>query len=173
MDHPHPTHVPGTRRRLSWTATMLLVIGGLVGSTAIVSADHNPGGRNGTIKVDDGANDIHPNNEPHVQCEFDIDAYGFDTPGTGRLQFYAWPPTGEMTLIPTAEPNTITLANPNHGGSERGYDGSSRVYDGSEMAPGQTRLHRNGYHVKVVFTAPDGARKQKVFWVTPCAYPYP
>ena len=174
-DSSHGGELAPARRRLSWTMTLMLVIGGLIGSTAIVAANHDPGGRNGTIKVDDEGtgDDIHPNNEPHVTCAFHIDAYGFDSPSTGELRFYAWPPTGNRTEIVSAR-STIALTNENHGGSERGYDGRSRTYTFADMTPGQTDVHRNGLHVKVIFTAADGARKTKVFWVEPCpGYPYP
>ena len=41
-------------------------------------AAKNPPGNNGTIKLDTAEWDNHPNNEPHVDCEFQVDFYGFD-----------------------------------------------------------------------------------------------
>jgi len=38
----------------------------------------NPGGNNGTIKIDGIPFDDHPNNEPHPGCIFQVDFYGFD-----------------------------------------------------------------------------------------------
>ena len=171
-DSSHGGELAPARRRLSWTMTLMLVIGGLVASTALVSAGGTTPGNNGTIKIDDHrtGDDTHPNNEPHVGCSFDVDFYGFDADeGEVELDFYAWPPTGDKQLI--KHDTTVLMANDTPGGSEAGYDGSSRDYNGAEFAVG-TPHPQQGYHVKLVVTSSEG-RKQKVFWVEPCGYPYP
>ena len=169
MDGMHePAHAHGdvapARRRLSWTATMVLVVGGLIGSTAIVAADHNPGGRNGTIKISPSTAEMNPDNDPHPGCQFDVDFYGFDAgETTATLRFYAWPPTGnrELRLTDTA---TLDGDSADGGGSLRGYDGSSRLYTAADVAHGAPHPQQ-GWHVKLVVTTNLGTVKQKVFWV--------
>ena len=53
-------------------------LAGLAAPTAAFAAPHDPPGNNGTIKVDAAPFDDAPNNEPHVDCVFQIDFYGFD-----------------------------------------------------------------------------------------------
>jgi hypothetical protein len=59
-----------------------------------VSAAPNPPGNNGTIKVDDVPFDDDPNNEPHVDCQFQVDFYGYDEGDlNATVTFEAHPPT--------------------------------------------------------------------------------
>ena len=61
-----------------------------------VAAQQDPGGNNGTVKIDGVDFDDHPNNEPHVGCVFQVDFYGYDadTPDEdlqATVLFEAWP----------------------------------------------------------------------------------
>ena len=59
-----------------------------------------PPGNNGTIKIDDVVFDNHPNNEPHVGCEFQVDFYGFDQGDLfANVTFRLQPPTGRQVLL--------------------------------------------------------------------------
>lgn len=128
-----------------------------------------PPGNNGTIKIDGVDFDSHPNNEPHVDCIFEIDFYGFDANQRVTVSFALQAPTTGGTITGTS-PSGMTLDGDDnsYGGSERGLDGSLRYTLGFT---GVTPHPKQGYHVKVTVNAP-GAKgadtKHKVFWVKPC-----
>ncbi|HVE47327.1 MAG TPA: hypothetical protein VNA57_11350 [Acidimicrobiales bacterium] len=136
--------------------------------------DNGPPGNNGTIKIDGVDFDSHPNNEPHVDCIFEIDFYGFDANQAVTVSFALQAPTTGGTITGTS-PSGMTLDDDDNsfGGSERGLDGSLRYTLGFT---GVTPHPKQGYHVKVTIHAP-GAKgadvKHKVFWVEPCGAPTP
>lgn len=130
----------------------------------------NPGGNNGTIKIDGIPFDDHPNNEPHPGCIFQVDFYGFDQGDLyANVLFEAIPPTGSGEDLLT---DTVFIGEDDNsgGGSERGLD-ASRTYDLTAALQGLTPHPRQGYHVKLTIHA-DGSQgadtKHKVFWVGPC-----
>ncbi|HUP69244.1 MAG TPA: hypothetical protein VM142_05450 [Acidimicrobiales bacterium] len=128
-----------------------------------------PPGNNGTIKIDGVDFDSHPNNEPHVDCIFEIDFYGFDANQNVTVSFVLQAPTTGGTITGTAPSGTTLDGDDNSfGGSERGLDGSLRYTLGFT---GVSPHPKQGYHVKVTVNAP-GAKgadtKHKVFWVEPC-----
>src|SRR5262245_32942261 len=85
-----------TIRRMSAAAAGLVALGGLAFAAPSVSAV-NPPGANGTIKIDDVAFDSHPDNEPHVGCNFEVDFYGFDEGDYfAGVTFAVQPPTGKF-----------------------------------------------------------------------------
>ncbi|HUR18382.1 MAG TPA: hypothetical protein VMZ51_05515 [Acidimicrobiales bacterium] len=131
-----------------------------------------PPGNNGTIKVDGVDFDSHPNNEPHVDCIFEIDFYGFDASQPVTVSFALQSPTTGGTITGTAPSGTTLDGDDNSfGGSERGLDGSLRYTLGFS---GVSPHPKQGYHVKLTVHAP-GAKgadtKHKVFWVEPCGTP--
>ncbi len=65
-----------TRRSAGLTILTLSMLLALVVAAPV--AAKNPPGNNGTVKIDGVEWDIHPNNEPHVGCVFQVDFYGFD-----------------------------------------------------------------------------------------------
>ena len=69
-----PTHLRRTSGLAVVVMSMLLVL--VV--VAPAAAKKNPAGNNGTVKIDRIAFDDHPNNQPHVGCQFQVDFYGFD-----------------------------------------------------------------------------------------------
>ena len=138
-----------------------------------------PAGNNGTIKVDGNAFDTHPNNEPHVDCLFQIDFYGFDQGDLwASLTFEAHPPTGGGMLLS----DSVFIGEDSNagGGSQNGHDASAgnqdhdgtRVYDLSSALAAYAPHPNQGYHVRLTVQA-DGAQgarvKHKAFWVAPCA----
>jgi hypothetical protein len=138
------------------------------------SAIPNPPGNNGTIKVDGVTFDDAPNNEPHVDCTFEIDFYGFDEGDLdAQVTFEAHPPTGPPVVLLT---DTVFIGeddNSGGGGSEAGLNASEEYqldFTGIEPHPQQ------GFHVKLTINA-EGSQgadvKHKVFWVTPCVTPTP
>jgi hypothetical protein len=60
-------------------------------------------GNHGTVKVHDEMSVSPPSmNQPHVDCDFWVE--GFDLAGSsGYMRFYAWPPTGDKSLVMTTD----------------------------------------------------------------------
>jgi hypothetical protein len=132
------------------------------------SSTHPPG-NNGTVKVDDVPFDDHPNNEPHVGCEFEIDFYNYDEGDLwATYAFELWSPTGSGSL----EDGEVFIGeDPNGGGTD--LDASTGPIDLSmALATSGAEPHPiQGYHVRLTVHA-DGSIgadvKHKMFWVTGC-----
>ncbi len=117
-----------------------------------------PAGNNGTVKIDGWDFDDHPNNEPHVGCEFQVDFYGFDEGDrTADIEFSFIPPTGSDVLVQDQVEFTGPTA----------ADLASYVISVNGLEPHPVQ----GYHVKLTVHV-DGAQgadtKHKTFWVTDC-----
>ena len=141
------------------------------GSVVLMTiASGGPAGNNGTIKVDRSPFDSHPNNEPHVDCAFQIDFYGYDKGNLwADVVFEQQPPTdgGQMNVI--GKKRVFIGSDDNSGGgSIAGLDATEDYrleFSGLNPHPEQ------GYHVKLTIHAAgsQGADvKHKVFWVEPC-----
>jgi hypothetical protein len=134
----------------------------------LATAAPNPPGNNGTIKIDELAFDDDPNNEPHVDCIFQVDFYGYDAGDLNAdVTFESHPPTGPVRVLLT---DTVFIGEDDNGGggSEAGLDASETYtldFTGIEPHPNQ------GFHVKLTINA-EGSQgadvKHKVFWVTEC-----
>ena len=87
--------IRGSAGLLIITLSMLLAL-----VVAAPVAAKNPPGNNGTVKIDRLPFDDHPNNEPHVGCQFQVDFYGFDEGDLwADVTFEAHPPTGSGILL--------------------------------------------------------------------------
>jgi hypothetical protein len=154
-----------TTAALVAVASAAMLVGGLA------SAAPNPAGNNGTIKVDALPFDDASNNEPHVDCSFQVDFYGFDEGDlTAEVTFEAHPPTGPVQTLLT---DTVFIGEDDNsgGGSEAGLDASETyTLDFGTITPHP----QQGFHVKLTINA-EGSQgadtKHKVFWVTPCPAP--
>ena len=131
-------------------------------------AQGDPAGNNGTVKIDGVDFDDHPNNEPHVGCEFQVDFYGFDEGEdlVATVTFDAVPPTGADE--PLLE-DTVAIGEDEAGG---GTDlDASETYDLTEALAGIEPHPQQGWHVRLTVHA-DGSQgadtKHKVFWVDDC-----
>jgi hypothetical protein len=154
-------------------AVAVLSIGGAPLLAGLASAASNPPGNNGTIKIDNQPFDDKPNNEPHVNCTFQVDLYGFDEGDLNadvsfELQQPTLRPGDDQSLV--ASPDTIAIGQDDNsgGGSEAGLD-ASQTY--TLDLTGVTPQQNQGVHVKLTINA-DGSQgadtKYKVFWVNPC-----
>ena len=131
------------------------------------SADHP--GNNGTVKIDAEEFDTHPNNQPHVGCQFQVDFYNY---GTGdfdaSVNFAQHAPTpGDVSTTQGSPEVSIGEDRPG-GGTD--LDGEETY----ELAFTDDPHPKQGYHVKLTINAPysQGAdTKHKVFWVEPCDAP--
>jgi hypothetical protein len=113
----------------------LLALAGPAGASSSHTAN-GPPGNNGTVKIDGKAFDSHPNNEPHVGCNFEVDFYGFDKGDDldAKVTFAVQPPTGKPHVLLT---DTLKIGEDDNsgGGSEAGLD-ASREYDLSSYLVG-------------------------------------
>jgi hypothetical protein len=93
-------------------------------SSAAPGRRADPPGNNGTVKVDGVVFDDDPNNEPHVDCIFQIDWYGFDEGDfLSHVTFEVRPPTGKPVVL--LEDDVFIGEDDNSGGgSEAGLDAS-------------------------------------------------
>jgi hypothetical protein len=157
------------RRMVAMAASAALPFVGLFALASPASAD--PAGNNGTIKVDGEAFDNgHPNNEPHVDCKFEVDFYGFDKGDLyARVTFNAQEPTAKGDALLTDKVFIGEDSN-SGGGSQPGLD-AHKMYDLSDKLAKFTPHPQQGYHVKLTINA-DGSQgadvKHKVFWVDGC-----
>jgi hypothetical protein len=121
------------------------------------------GPNRGTVKIDNVAINRIPDNNPHQSCTFFLQFYGFDA-GTASYTFQLQPPTlGTSNILRTG---TVTLHAPT--GSSR-FNGSVQVNLSQALAnSGATPHPKQGYHVRLTVTTPDGGVKHKTFWVGPC-----
>ena len=146
-----------------------------------VTCDHNPGGNNGSIKVDDdglpGCNvghsqgsDVCDNgvgNDPHLGCTFYVEWYNYEANATSTVTFEVQDPTGgSVTAVQGAvAPDTVTLDGDDaSGANEAGFDGSELYQLSFTDAPQKN----HGWHVKVTThtTWANGSEdKFKTFWV--------
>jgi hypothetical protein len=146
-----------------------------------VTCDHNPGGNNGSIKVDDdglpGGNvghsqgsDVCDNgvgNDPHLGCTFYVEWYNYEANATSTVSFSVQDPTdGTVTAVQgRVAADTVTLDDDDaSGANEDGFDGSELYQLTFTGAPQQN----HGWHVKVTThtTWSNGSdEKSKVFWV--------
>jgi hypothetical protein len=133
---------PATVR--GWRAGRLLVLAAMVlsmlGVTKLASAGPNPPGNNGTVKIDDIPVDDHPDNQPHVGCEFQVDFYGYDEGDLdATVTFESHPPTGPVRVLLT---DTVFIGEDDNsgGGSEAGLDASATyTLDLTGIQPHPTR----------------------------------
>jgi hypothetical protein len=137
----------------------------------------DPPGNNGTIKVDAEAFDDTPGNEPHVDCTFQIDFYGFDKGDlSAKVTFETQPPTptgADDQVVLLTDSVFIGEDDDSGGGSVAGLDASETyTLDFGNIEPN----NKGEFHVKLTINA-EGSQgadvKHKVFWVKPCVTPTP
>ena len=131
-------------------------------------AGGNPPGNNGTVKVDGEPFEQGQRNEPHVDCLFQIDFFGFDQGDlTGTATFELQAPTGSGVLL--AE-STFIGEDPAGGGTD--LDASLVVdLSGPIALSGFTAQPNQGFHVALTVEAQGsiGAMtKHKTYWVDNC-----
>ena len=151
-----------------------LVLGGIVGAAVLSlgpgAAWAAPPGNNGTVEVDGAPFDDDAANEPHVDCVFQIDFYGYDQ---GDLQatytLTIHPPSGQAAVLATG---SLSIGEDAAGGGTD-LDGSATI-DLSGALAGFEPHPNQGFHVFLTIEAEGsiGADvKHKVFWVTCEGYP--
>lgn len=151
---------------------LLLVVTAFVfAPSAYATSNHNPGGNNGFVKINNElAPDDIPNNHPHVSCTFSVEFYNYDKGDyKADVNFSLQQPTaGAGYSLTVASGNLKPFIGGDNAGGGNDLDASEvykLTFTGKEHA-------QQGYHVKLVVNAPGSKgsdKKQKVFWVKPCA----
>jgi hypothetical protein len=167
---------------MNWTRAARAVPAAVCGTGLLVAlagpagAQEDPAGNNGTVKIDRVPFDDHPNNEPHVGCEFQVDFYGFDEGDlSATVTFEAVPPTQSgATDVPPGEgdellTDEVAIGQDAAGG---GTDlDASVTYDLTDELAGIEPHPQQGWHVRLTVHA-EGSQgadtKHKVFWVSGC-----
>jgi LPXTG-motif cell wall-anchored protein len=131
------------------------------------TAQADPPGNNGTVKIDDVVFDDHPNNEPHVGCVFQVDFYGFDE---GDLDA-----TVTFTVVPPTAPEFDIVVDDVAIGEDAAGGGTdldaSETYDLGEALADVVPHPQQGIHLRLTVHAEGsiGAdTKFKEFWVEGC-----
>jgi hypothetical protein len=146
-----------------FTLLLLLPFGGV--AHAKPPGGSRPPGNNGTVKIDGMPWDDAPNNEPHVDCTFQIDLYGYDE---GDLQatytLELWAPTGNGTL----RSGTVEIGEDAAGGG-RDLDASVTIdLEQALLSSAQPPHPQQGFHVRLTIHA-DGSIgadvKHKMLWL--------
>jgi hypothetical protein len=168
-----------TLRRAITAGALATAAIGLVGGVAAADPGQgrgqgqgNPPGNNGTVKVDGTefprSPDDHPDNEPHVDCAFAIDFYGYEADVDARLVFEVQQPTGDGVLLDRTE--TLDSDDATGGGSEDGHDLHVDVDLAGALAAYEPHPEQ-GYHVRLTVHV-EGSQgadvKHKVYWVSGC-----
>jgi len=163
-------------RRISILITIIIAAAALpvlASSPALAAAPASggdPGGNNGTVKVQEIDFDAPPNNDPHVGCTFLLEWYGFDKGADiiSKVTFEMQSPTGSVGLSVDGPSEVFVGGDPASGaGTATGLDGREKYTLSFDGPP-----HPNqGYHVKVTINTPGSKgsdKKSKVFWVEGC-----
>jgi hypothetical protein len=165
-------HVARLARRAGGAVALAgcVALGGFAAPAAFAQ---DPGGNNGTVKVDGVRFGLHPNNEPHVGCIFEIDFYNYDAGGLeATVTFTGQAPTGKGIVL--VDSDIVELQDDPAGG---GTDVDAQVeYDLTSLVGQLGDPHaQQGYHIKLTVHA-EGSKgadtKHKVFWVK-CPPPPP
>ena len=155
---------------------LVAVVGGglvLTGLTAPAAAQPSPPGDNGTVKLDTVEFDDHPDNEPHDECVFQVDFYGFDLGEDldATITFTLVPPTGDNVDI--LEDDTFIGGDGASGGTDLD---ASVTFDLADLLADVEPHAQQGIHLRLTVHA-EGSQgadtKFKEFWVTGCGKPSP
>ncbi|HVT21557.1 MAG TPA: hypothetical protein VHE57_09240 [Mycobacteriales bacterium] len=130
---------------------------------------HNPPGNNGTVKIHAVPGDPGHHNVPHPGCSFVVDFWGFDAGQTLTVSFTGQAPTGAGTPL-TLSGSGTSVTSPDDAGGGNDPDGELVFTPTASELSVLGAPAKQGYHVRLtVATGQGGGKKQKVFWISPCA----
>lgn len=143
---------------------------------AFATGNDDPAGNNGTVKIEesvlpDDAPDTTPENNPHQNCSFDIEWYGFDEGpeviSKVSIELHAPTLEGELTIDGPLEV-TVGGDAASGAGTESGLDARETYTLTSTGIPHPEQ----GFHAKVTVETPGSIgndTKSKVFWFGDCS----
>ncbi|SCG34634.1 hypothetical protein [Micromonospora inositola] len=140
-----------------------------LGSPALAT---DPGGANGTVKIDGPAYQLDNRNEPHVTCEFQVEFFNFDKDERASLIFEAWPPSAPDFHEVKRVENVLVSNDPATGGSYKRDPDEVFRFSAADLNLTEAMAHpKQGYHIKLTVDRqnhPQWTEKHKVFWLQPC-----
>lgn len=156
-------------------ATSLLAVAPFGVALSATTANADPPGNNGTVKIqevlaDDTPDDGIPDNDPHVGCTFTVEWYGFDEGADiiSQVTFTMQDPTADVGLSVAGDTSVFVGADPQSGaGNDDGFDGKEVYVLSFDGLPHPEQ----GYHVKIEVNTPGSQgndAKFKVYWVDGC-----
>ena len=128
----------------------------------------DPPGANGTVKIDGVPLDSGIANEPHVNCDFNVDFFNFDEGQRANIVFNVHSPTGKGPELLRRD-NVVVSTDPAGGGKPDPDE--SFAFSASQLGLDAFDPHpQQGFHVKltVELIGLPSAGKHKVFWIQPC-----
>lgn len=157
------------------TRTLLAIPAALavaLGLFALPAAASDPGGNNGTVKVDTKDVDTLPDNQPQADCRFSIDFYGFDAGADATVTFTLISPTVDTEVSFTYAAFDVQSTGASGAGSDGGFD-TRRSFDlNADLWP--YMQDSQGAHVRLTVHASGAVNadtKYKTFWVSGCTQP--
>ncbi|WP_242624032.1 LPXTG cell wall anchor domain-containing protein [Micromonospora kangleipakensis] len=140
-----------------------------LGSPALAT---DPGGANGTVKIDGPAYQLDNRNEPHVTCEFQVEFFNFDKDERASLIFEAWPPSAPDFHEVKRVTDVLVSDDKASGGSYRNDPDEVFRFSAADLNLTEAMAHpKQGYHIKLTVDRqnhPGWTEKHKVFWLKPC-----
>ena len=151
-----------------------LVAGIVIMLTSLIfalPAEADPKGNNGTIKIDGVALKAGQANEPHVDCRFNLEFFGYDQGNlNASISFALQAPTRRASGSQVLLTDSLPIGEDPAGGATDPDASKEYQLDFTGVKPHP----QQGYHVKVTIHA-EGSQgadtKHKVFWVQPCEVP--
>lgn len=140
-----------------------------LGSPALAA---DPGGANGTVKIDGPAYQLDNRNEPHVTCEFQVEFFNFDQDEHATMIFEAWPPSAPDFHEVKRVSNVLVSNDKASGGSYKRDPDEVFRFSAADLNLTEAMAHpQQGYHIKLTVDRqnhPGWTEKHKVFWLKPC-----
>jgi hypothetical protein len=161
----------GRRRQLAIGLVLTGIVVMLLALPIAGAAAANPKGNNGTVKIDGVALQGGQSNEPHVDCEFAVEFFGYDKGDlSASVTFTLQSPTRRSSGSQVLLTDSIAIGEDPAGGATD-LD-ASKLY---QLDFTGVQAHaQQGYHVKLTVNA-EGSQgadvKHKVFWVQACPAP--
>ncbi|GAA3786716.1 LPXTG cell wall anchor domain-containing protein [Micromonospora maritima] len=159
------------RRRAAVTAAVVTALLGLATPAWATGKPHNPKGDNGTVKIDGAPFSDRVDNQPHVDCDLELEFFNFDKGQRATVTLRAQPPSGSRDRVVWSRTDVVISDDP-AAGAENDHDAVIRLSADDLDLAGLTAHPKQGYHLKLDVDLADGRAfddKHKVFWLTPCA----
>jgi LPXTG-motif cell wall-anchored protein len=159
--------MPERRRRRSVLISAAAGAACLALATPAWAAASDPGGANGTVKIDGVPLTEGTANEPHVSCDFNVEFFGFDQDQRADIIFAAQAPTGSTELL---RRDNVLISDDPAGGAKLDPD-ASIPFSADQLGLDAFTPQRNqGFHVKLTIDliGVPGAGKHKVYWIQLC-----
>lgn len=161
-----------SRRLALALVSMAATAAGAAFGAPALAAPTDPPGANGTVKIDGWPYQEHNNNEPHVDCRFQVEFFDFDKDERASIIFEAHPPSA-ADFHEVGRLDDVLVSNDEASGGSYDQD-ADEVFEFTSEDLDLTNAHyhpQQGYHIKLTIDRqnhPNWTEKHKVFWIQPC-----